>query len=175
MKKPIALFLVFSLLALSASLYAKERRGAELVVKKKYGQWVRGELIAVKENSLLLLSISGADVSVDIGDINVIEIIRKPKTLLGAGLGFFVGGGVGALVGMEVSAAYFWGGDTKEGQIRGAAIGGVIGGLVGMAVGWYIGAHNNRFETILIEGKSDSEVKEALEKLRKKARVPDYQ
>jgi len=70
MRKFIALFMVFSILSLSGNLIAKERRGAELMVDKKDGQQVRGELIAVKQDSLLLLEReSGADVSVDIEEI----------------------------------------------------------------------------------------------------------
>ena len=60
----ISLLLVFSILALSGNLFAKEKRGADLIIQKKDGQHVRGELIAVKKNSLLLLDReSGADVT----------------------------------------------------------------------------------------------------------------
>ena len=52
-KKFISLFLIFSLMMLSTNLYAKERRGAKLIVTKKDGQQIRGELITVKPNSLL--------------------------------------------------------------------------------------------------------------------------
>jgi len=48
MKKFLALFLIFSLIILSVNLYAKERRGAKLLITKKDGQQIRGELIAVK-------------------------------------------------------------------------------------------------------------------------------
>jgi hypothetical protein len=71
MKKFTDLFLVFCILALSGNLFAKERKGADLIIQKKEGQQVRGELIAVKENSLLLLEReSGADMPVDIGDVS---------------------------------------------------------------------------------------------------------
>ncbi len=69
MKKFISLFLVFSILTLSIPLTAKERKGADLIIQKIDGQQVRGEFIAVKENSLLLLDRdTGADVTVDIED-----------------------------------------------------------------------------------------------------------
>ena len=55
-KKSIALFLVISLLALIGNLLAKERRGAKLIIQKKDDQQVKGKLITVKQNSLLLLS-----------------------------------------------------------------------------------------------------------------------
>jgi len=64
MRKTIAMFFVFSLLCLSGSLYA-EKKGAEIVVQKIDGQQARGELIAVKEDSLLLMEKeSGVDMSV---------------------------------------------------------------------------------------------------------------
>ncbi len=44
-------------------------------------------------------------------------------------------------------------------------------GLIGLAGGAIAGGE----ETIQIEGKSETKIKEALEKLRKKARIPDYQ
>ncbi len=53
-KKFISLFLIFSLVMLPTSLYAK-KRGAKIVVTKLDGQQIKGELIAVKPNSLLLL------------------------------------------------------------------------------------------------------------------------
>ena len=80
MKKIIALLLVFSIICLYGNLYAKERRGAELVIQKKDGQQAKGELIAVKKNSLLLKdSQTGADVSIAIEDITKIKIARKSK------------------------------------------------------------------------------------------------
>ncbi|NIO48596.1 MAG: hypothetical protein GTN73_04040, partial [Candidatus Aminicenantes bacterium] len=87
MKKLISLFLVFSLMMLSVNLYAKERRGATLIITKKDGQRIKGELITVKPNSLLLLDTEGKDVSVDIADIRVIRVVKRSKLLLGAGLG----------------------------------------------------------------------------------------
>ena len=68
MKKFVTLFLAFSILMLSVPLTAKERKGADLLIQKKDGAQVRGELIAMKENSLLLMERdSGADVTVDNG------------------------------------------------------------------------------------------------------------
>ena len=168
-KKFIALFLAFSLVTLSVNLYAKERRGAKLIILKKDGQQVRGELIAVKQNSLLLLdSETGADVSVDIKDIKVIKIRKKSM----AGRGILLGGSVGALIGL---AAY------KKPEPTGlftidigpgptALGGGIVGGLIGLVIGLVAGTD----KTIHFEGMTDSEIKEALDKLRKKARIRDY-
>jgi hypothetical protein len=63
MKKHIVLFLVISFLVMNCATYEKgeginvepgQKPGIKLVIQKKYYQEVKGELIAVKENSLLL-------------------------------------------------------------------------------------------------------------------------
>ena len=168
MKKFVSLFLVFSLLALSGNLIANERRGAKIVIQKKDGQQVRGELLVVKKDSLLLLSDFWTDVSVDIKDVKVIKIVRKSK----AKIGLLAGGALGALLGLMTYKK-----PVKKGMITldfgpeyVAGGGGLLGGLIGLCIGAGIGAD----ETIQIEGKSDSEIKEVLEKLRKKARIRDY-
>ena len=111
-KKFLSLFLVFSLMMLSANLYAKEKRGAKLIITKKDGQLIEGELITVKEDSLLLLDKEGKDVSVDIADIKVIRIKKKLKVLQGLGIGLVIGTGLGVLVGLstDVDPLGGWGG-----------------------------------------------------------------
>jgi hypothetical protein len=52
----------------------------------------------------------------------------------------------------------------------GAFIGTSVGGLFGA----YIGGSVGRDEKIQIEGMTDSEIQETLDRLRKKARIRDY-
>ena len=163
-KKFISLFLIFSLMMLSVNLYAKERRGAKLIITKKDGQKVEGELITVKPSSLLLLNTEGKDVSVGIADIKVIRVMKESKALLGAGLGFLIGVVPGALIGYRVG----W--RTSEGALWG----GVVGGLAAALIGGFIGISLGKEVTIQIEGMSEFEMQEALDKLRKKARIRDY-
>jgi hypothetical protein len=161
--KLVSLFLVFSLLVLSVNLYAK-KRGADLLITKTDGWQREGELITVKPNSLLLLDTEGKDVSFDIADIKVIRIVPKSKPLLGAGIGLLIGVVPGALIGYKVG----W--RTSEG----AVYGGVIGGVTAALIGGFIGISLGKEVTIQIEGKSDSEIQEVMDKLRKKARIRDY-
>lgn len=91
MRKFTAVLLVFSLMMLYANLYAEEKRGAKLIVTKKGGLLIEGELITVKENGLLLLDTEGKDVTVGIEDIFVIRIVKKPQVAKGA-LGGLLGG-----------------------------------------------------------------------------------
>lgn len=184
MKKCISLFLVFFSFVLSGNLYAK-KKGAELIVQKIVGQQVRGELITVKENSLLLLdSESGADVSVDIREIKLIEIVKKSKSLAWGGIGLVSGAVIGALTG-------YLQGDDPSGMITGfgppmpfpglftadekALYGGIGWGILGGAIGGIGGAIAGADKTIQIEGKSETEIRKALNKLRKKARVRNSQ
>ncbi|TET74596.1 MAG: hypothetical protein E3J56_02085 [Candidatus Aminicenantes bacterium] len=90
--KFIALLIVFSLIMLSVNLYAKEKRGAKLSIFKKDGQKIKGELIAVKKDSLLLLeSESGADVSVYVKDIIEIRTVKKAPVKKGLIYGLIIG------------------------------------------------------------------------------------
>ena len=164
-KKLISLFLVFSLMMLSVNLYAKERRGAKLLIIKKNGQQVEGELITVKPNSLLLLNKEGKDESVGIAEIKVIKIKKKSKALLGALIGGPCAWFIYGFIGTKDEDAWF---SYKAAEVPGALVFGT-----GLLLGGLIGAGADK--TIQIEGRLDSEVKEVLEKLRKKARIRDYQ
>ena len=181
MKKFVSLFLVFSILALSGNLFAK-KKGADLIIQKTVGYPVKGELIAVKENSLLLLDRdSGADVTVDVGDINVITHVRKSKLFQGAGMGLLFGGGIGAAGGFltVIFSEYddffiqfpLFGGEKEKSIFETAIIFGAIMGGIGALIGGIAGAAAGTDKTIQIEGKSDSEIQEILKKLRKKARI----
>ena len=162
-KKFLSLFLVFSLLMLSVNLYAKERRGAILIITKLDGQQIEGELITVKPISLLLLNTEGKDVSVDIADIKVIKIVKKSKALLGAGMGFLIGAAIGAAVGGSLEAGWLV-----------IEISAVLGGFALGILAGSIVSSEGKDKTIQIEGMTDSEIRVTLDKLRKKARIRDY-
>ena len=181
MRKIIVLFLAFSVFSISVSLMAKERRGADLITQKTDAQQVRGELIAVKENSLLLKdSSSGADVTAVVGDMKTIIIVKKSKGLEKGGLGLLIGGAVGIAAGCaflytRTGFGLFGEIGSKEIYFEYAYPYGLIGSTIGALLGAVQGASAGKDETIQIEGKSDSEIKETLEYLRKKARVPNFQ
>ena len=126
--KLIASALAVSLLVLPAGLSAKEKRGADLVVTKIDGSKVSGELIAVKPDSLLLLS-AGMDLSIPLVDIRDVRIVRRSHALVFAGLGAAAGATAGAFVGV-----YTGGGDDEAGpaSLRGGVIFGALGALAGL-------------------------------------------
>ena len=165
-KKFISLFLVFSLVMLSVNLYSKERRGATLIITKKDYKQIRGELITVKPNSLLLLDIGGRDVSVDIADIKVIRIVKKSKALLGAGLGLLIGAGIGAILGQTTFSPSEGLTNAAWGALQLCIPSAIIGGIGGVGAG--------TDKTIQIEGRPPPSIEFMLKELRKKARIPDY-
>jgi hypothetical protein len=165
-KKFMSLFLVFSLVMLSVNLYSQERRGATLIITKKDYKQIRGELITVKPNSLLLLDIGGRDVSVDISEIKVIKIVKKSKLLLGAGIGLLIGAGIGAIYGKTT--------DPHTG-LTNAAWGALLLGITSAIIGgiWGVGAGTDK--TIQIrEGLPQASIEFILKELRKKARIRNY-
>ena len=167
MKINLILTIVFSLLMSPANSMAKEKRGAELIILKKHGQQNRGELIAVKPASLLLLdSQIGADVSVEMGEIAVIKIMKKSKALTGALGGFLIGGGAGYLVAYATDKEYATDPETHVFLYY---------GILGLIAGWIAGEALGRDKTIKIEGKSPEEIKAVIEKLRTQARITNFQ
>ena len=180
MKKCIILVLILFSFVFSENLYAK-KKGAELIVQQIDGQQAIGELIAVKENSLLLLGYeSGADVSVDIKKIKLIEIVKESKTLAWGAIGLVSGAVIGVVAG-------YLSGDDPPGMITGfgppmpfpglftadekALYKGISLGIIGGALGGIGGALEGSDKIVQIEGKSETEIRKALNKLSKKARV----
>jgi hypothetical protein len=184
-KKFIALFLILSLIAINCATLKslgqkresrRKKHGANLIIQKINGQQVGGELITVKPSSLLLLNTEGKDASVDIEEIKVITIVKKSEALSLAGIGSLVGVGFGAFVGKMMGIeTILWGDGDESGRGRSkVALGAVIGGCICALIGGLIGAAAGKDKTIQIEGMSDSEIQETLDKLRKKARIRDY-
>ena len=154
--KSKALVLAIALLLLGSSAYSfgKERRGAEVIVNKHDGTQIKGELFAAKRTSLLLLeSQSGADLSVNVGEINNITIVRKSKALLGAG--------IGAVSGVILFLPW-----RKMGVL-------LWGALSGFLEGAGIGAIASADRTYQIENQSQEEIERILRILRTKARIPN--
>jgi hypothetical protein len=171
-KKQILIFCVLCLMALSGNLAAKERHGANTVITKKDGRAVKGELIAVKMDSILLLiSPWGIDGSIGISDISSIRIAKKSKALIGAISGSLLGGLAGAYIGQEVGEYH---GGLLDFSTAFTIIGGAIGVLAGGGGGLLIGSHVKDWEKFDIEGKSPEGIKMILERLRSRARVPNF-
>jgi hypothetical protein len=169
MKKIVVLFLLCCLIATSPNLLAKKKRGVDLIILKKDGQEISGELISIKRNSFLLLKIkdTGRDSTIDLEDIRTITIVKKSAALYGVLSGFLVGSVGGSLI-----VHYQHRGSNRE-KGRDTLIAGGVFGLLGAVSGAVIGGIRGKDKTILVEGMSSGEKKEFLEKLSSQARVPD--
>lgn len=164
MRKIVVSGLVVSFLIISCfgNIQAAPRKhGVELIVVKMDGKVVRGELIAVKPSSILTMEDS-SDEAIDIKDIKLIKVVSKEELLRGKGIGFIIGSVSGALLGAASG--------SSGGTVIGATS--VFGGIIGEFVLGLIGTNAGVVETIQIEGKSPEEVKEALGKLNRLARIP---
>jgi len=106
--------------------------------------------------------------SVGIMEVRFIKIVKKNKAGIGALIGLLVGAAIGTAM---VAAAD----NATSGWIDIPDHYGAISGLPGALVGTVIGAVASSDKTIQIEGKSDLEIRNIQDKLRKKARIPDYQ
>src|SRR5512137_487676 len=89
--KSVAMGLAALMLVLPGALLARERHGADLVVILKDGRYFEGELVAVKPDSLLLLSSAGKDESVDLAGIRSVRVVKRSRALRGAGYGALAG------------------------------------------------------------------------------------
>jgi len=167
-KKVVALFLALCFVTLSGRLIAGERQGAKLLITKKDGQTVLSELVAAKQNSIVVLSYSGADEAINVSDIRSVEIMKHSRMLEGVVCGILVCGMAGLAIGSANDPPGFMHGIKSA---EGAGIGALAGVPVGLVLGHLLGSPE-RFQ---IEGKSPEEVKAILEKLRSKGRVPDFQ
>jgi len=144
------------------------------MITKIDSQQIAGELVAVKPSSLLLLDPkTGADVSIEIGDIAVIIIMKKSKAWTGEAFGFAVGAlagiSIGALIG---SISEEDGGGLSFGSfISVVAVFGAISAIPGVIIGAILGTD----KTIQVKGKSPEQIKAVLEKLRSRARITNFQ
>ncbi|MCK7514953.1 MAG: hypothetical protein MZV70_70410 [Desulfobacterales bacterium] len=125
--------LIIEGLLLPSGLSAKVKHGASLVVTRVDGSLAAGELIAVKPDSLLLLS-EGRDLSVARGEVRTVRIVRRSHGALFAG----IGGAAGAVVGATAGAYIFnsISDDQPAALISGLAFGalGALAGLLANAV-----------------------------------------
>ncbi len=155
--------LIVLLLVIPSNMTAKERRGADLVVTRLDGSQVSGELIAVKKDSLLLLSY-GRDESVDLATIKTLRIVKKSLAGKGALYGFLAGalfGAIGASGGVDEYSA-------GESMVLFGGFYGLIGGLGGLSLGAIMGVET----TIAVAGEPEARVRRQLDRLRAHARLP---
>ncbi len=167
-RKTAALFTLAALIVLFISLpgaaLAKERRGADLDVVRRNGLRASGELIAVKQSSLVLLNLAGQDVSVEFAEISSLTIHKASWATKGSLIGFLIGGIAGGIAGAAVDTGEY----KSERVILGALVFGIAGGFIGMVAGSASGSS----EKIDFERLSEPEARKVEVRLRGMARMP---
>jgi hypothetical protein len=140
---------------------AKEPRGAKIVVTCVDGKQYEGELLAVKEDSLLLLGSGDRGESIDLAGIVSVRIKRKSRAGTLAIGGLLAGGLGGAILGSQAGDDVF---DNPSLAI-GAIFGG-LGALAGLALSIPVGMDS----TFAVSGEPDATVERRLKKLSRLSR-----
>ena len=172
-KKFLALIVVFSLVIASSPLTAGEKKGANVIVMKKNGQEIIGELILVRKDTLVLMeSETTMTIPMNIDEIEEIRILKKSQVFKWAALGSFVLGGSAVAIG------YIHGSDALEGPDSYTAgdyakRGLIIMGLGGLLVGGLIGASKGHDDIIQMAGAPPYKIKIIMSKLNSLARVKE--
>lgn len=166
MKRLLAAALIVSFVAFPGLLSAQARRGANVVVTLRDMSQVAGELIAVKPDSLLIVSFIGKDESIPLTDIEYIMTKGKGKGGVGFGIGFLAGGVAGGVFAAHQIREHRTEMPTFT-AIFAPLLAGSLTGLVGLAIG--SGLRSN--DTIRIAGVPEENLAKALASLRKRARV----
>jgi hypothetical protein len=166
--------LAFSLGFFPARLISDEKHGANIIVNLVDRPPASGELIAVREDSLILMDTNlKTGLTIDFKDIKSVQIIRKSQVLLGMLGGFLAGRIIGSGIKDPVNITAENGIiDLANASIyRGMTSGAISLGMT--ALGALVGGAMGADKMILIRGKSPLVVKEILWKLRSKAKMPD--
>jgi hypothetical protein len=155
----IALFVLFIHMPLSA----KERRGSTVVVTMTDGRIVRGELLAVKADALLIYNYKGE--RLDLQQVAQVKVLKKLKPLEGLVIGF----GAGVVVGVAMSVAI-----PHEHYNVGIHLFlppeiGCLGGIIGFF------ACNSNFRKFSLPGESIQSVQQNLERLKRYAREQEVE
>ena len=157
-----------SLVLAPAALAAGEKAGANVVITKKDGTQVAGELISVKREFISVMD-AGSGVNVDPKEINVIEVKAKSKRG-NAGAGLLIGLISGAAIGFVASGGMSRLSGSGGGIVDVRGIGAIIGAPLGAIMGLAAGNSAASGKTYKLGGAPINVTEEILSKLDKQAR-----
>jgi hypothetical protein len=149
---------------------AKKKSGHILTLTLKTGGVAKGELLAVKDDRLIIFdanSLSGEEIR--IGDVAQIRVQKKAKFFKLLGLGILIGGASGALVGFldGDDDPHVWFGFTA---VQKAGLGALLGGGLGTFFGGIAGAVSGNDDRLDCGSLSPEALARLLGKLKKYAR-----
>ncbi len=161
---------IFSLFC-PGNLWAK-RNGAQLQITKLDGDVIEGELLKVKDNSLLVMTTgSETGVTVDMNEIIQLKIKKKRTFGKGAVPGLLVGVGIGIVAGL---AGNYDGEGFIKSKGEGAFASGLTLGVLGLGVGGITGSLGGQYyKKIQVQGKSPYKIRKIMLKLKEMARFKD--
>jgi hypothetical protein len=137
------------------------------VMTKQASERIKGELVGVRSDALVIETGDGAGRTIEMKDISKIRIYRKSQALMGVVLGAVAGGGVGyGISNAQYRDQLFGNLGTVVPTYLGVALGGLVGGITGALMG--------AGDTYDLTNMPAAEVDKLMAHLRKKARVPDY-
>lgn len=144
----------------AGTLYAKVRdRGEEIIVQKKDGTFLTGELLAVEGRTLVLLDASsGKDIRVAVDDVDAFRVLKRSRVLPAMLKGFLT---VGAAF---PTVSLVFGGSVKGGLMVGAVAGGLFAVFKGLRA-----AARGQDETAVLRGAPAPRTEFALKRLGKMA------
>lgn len=151
---------------------AKKRSGANVVVQQTGGARIKGELVGVRSEGLVLDTKKGA-VSIPISDIKSLWMVEKMSN---EGRTAWAVGGLAGGIALGVGAAkasHVQPNDWGDSIALGGAF--LLGGMiVGEGIAVLIATRTKKGTVYDFENKSPEEIELILTDLRKLARVPDY-
>ena len=166
-ERRIPFIIVLTLAVLAPGLQAGARKGADVIIKKRDGQVLRGELLAVRGEDLVLMDAStssGITASLrDIGTVTVVKTTPKKTGELAAA------GAIGAALGLLIFPQSTNPADAETHLTpAGAAMAGAIGGVFWGAM--IFGSGSNK--DIKIEKVDPGSIAKIGDRLKKYARDP---
>ncbi|MCU0243678.1 MAG: hypothetical protein MUE80_02800 [Acidobacteria bacterium] len=152
-------------LAIPTGLRAGSKRGALVVVAKSDGIQVKGELVSVKTDSLLILR--GGDVlTIPRHKVHSVTLMRRSRMASSALKGFIFG----ALPGVAWGISY---GDSVVHGIRTPVKAGAVTGILGLAIGMAV-SRGEKAESVIpfagLDGPAADENWNALRALSREVR-----
>jgi hypothetical protein len=139
-------------------------QGAKVIITlKKAPEGIKGELIGVRNDAVVIGTYDGAARTLAISDILKIRILRRSAAVPGILIGGLAGGATGKLVYPKGRSLV----DVRIVYI-------VCGALIGAAAGGLIGGGFSADTVYDLTRTTPSYVEHIVTELRKKARVPDY-
>jgi len=159
-----SLAFVLAISLVSLPLPARERRGSDVVVTLTDGSKIKGEMLAVKTDALLVFDRAAHQgKSIDLGQIARVKVL---KTFWGlTGIVFGLGAGTGLLTLIPPSRSNFYVNEMK-GRLKVMMIFTLAGGV--------FGAFKSVPTKITLAGESSLSVQQNLEKLRRYAREKGF-